>query len=195
MIESSTIPVFPLSILPIPGELVPLHIFEPRYKQLLDDVAAKDIAFGIYYSNNSNTGKLGSLVKLESIIKKYPGGESDIIVKCVDMFNLLHFFKEMSNKMYPGGVVDFWNVDMDVKVDDDLEDIFKQYMLMRNITESPNSLSVYQIANELSLDFTEKMKFVYLSDEKKLDYLYKRIEYNKKIIEHEQKSKDIFYLN
>ena len=41
------IPMFPLAILPVPGELVPLHIFEPRYRQLLQDMETSDITFGI----------------------------------------------------------------------------------------------------------------------------------------------------
>ncbi len=77
------IPMFPLSIFPLPGEMIPLHIFEPRYRQLLEDAEVKDIAFGIYYNQASNTEKLGSLVKLESVIKRYQTGESDIIVKCI----------------------------------------------------------------------------------------------------------------
>ncbi|HCR53616.1 MAG TPA: hypothetical protein DIW27_04310 [Cytophagales bacterium] len=41
------IPIFPLAIFPLPGEMVPLHIFEPRYRQLLEDAEKRDIAFGI----------------------------------------------------------------------------------------------------------------------------------------------------
>ena len=74
------IPMFPLGILPLPGELVPLHIFEPRYKQLLHDAETDDISFGIYFSHEVNAEKIGSLMKLETIIKRYPAGEADIIV-------------------------------------------------------------------------------------------------------------------
>ncbi|HMP98372.1 MAG TPA: LON peptidase substrate-binding domain-containing protein [Cyclobacteriaceae bacterium] len=195
MNQKHTIPVFPLSILPIPGELVPLHIFEPRYKQLLEEVERKDISFGIYYSNNNNSGKVGSIVKLESVIKKYPGGESDIIVKCTDMFTLLHFFKKLDDKLYPGGVVDYWNINTVAQANDKLTEAFKQYMHFRNIAEPQQEPGIYEIANELSLDFTEKMKFIYLTEERKQRYLLNQIEYNMKIISQEQKSKDIFYLN
>jgi len=65
-----TIPMFPLSILPLPGELVPLHIFEPRYKQLLQDAESDDTSFGIFFNSTINTEKVGSLMKLESVIKR-----------------------------------------------------------------------------------------------------------------------------
>jgi len=62
MAEFLKIPMFPLSIFPMPGEMVPLHIFEPRYKQLLHDAETKDISFGIYFNHVSNVEKIGSLV-------------------------------------------------------------------------------------------------------------------------------------
>ena len=78
MADQTRIPMFPLTIFPLPGEMVPLHIFEPRYRQLLQDAEERDISFGIYFNHTLNTEKLGSLVKLESVIKRYDGGESDI---------------------------------------------------------------------------------------------------------------------
>ena len=78
MSGSLLIPMFPLNLLPLPGELVPLHIFEPRYKQLLNDAETDDITFGIFWSHEGNRAKVGSLMKLESVIKRYPGGEADI---------------------------------------------------------------------------------------------------------------------
>ena len=67
---------------------MPLHIFEPRYKQLLEEVESRDLSFGIYFSHESNEAKIGSIVKLESVIKRYAGGESDVIVQCLDLFTL-----------------------------------------------------------------------------------------------------------
>ena len=86
--ETVHIPIFPLAILPIPRELVPLHIFEPRYKQLLQDAETDDITFGIYFSHEMNLASIGSLMRVESIIKRYHGGEADIIVKCEDVFTM-----------------------------------------------------------------------------------------------------------
>ena len=71
-----------------PNTLLPLHIFEPRYKQLLQDAESKDIRFGIFFNHVINTEKIGALVKLESVIKRNPLGESDIIVKCYDIFSM-----------------------------------------------------------------------------------------------------------
>src|SRR6478752_4953794 len=112
MSEFVRIPMFPLTIFPLPGEMVPLHIFEPRYKQLLLDAEERDISFGIYFNHVQNVDKLGSLVKLESVIKRYDGGEADIIVKCQDLFRMETLYRSYKEKLYPGGEVEFWQVDL-----------------------------------------------------------------------------------
>src|SRR6267154_2142024 len=127
MAELLKIPMFPLSIFPMPGEMVPLHIFEPRYKQLLHDAETKDITFGIYFNHVSNVEKVGSLVKLESVIKRYENGESDVIVKCVDLFSMTMLYRTFRDKTYPGGEVSFWNEDISMLANDKLVEAFKEF--------------------------------------------------------------------
>src|SRR5688500_1454632 len=105
MSETSIIPMFPLTLLPLPGELVPLHIFEPRYKQLLEDAETSDISFGIFLNHLYNEKKIGSLMKLESVIKRYPAGEADIVVRCIDVFSVDKLLRNYQNKLYPGGEI------------------------------------------------------------------------------------------
>ena len=156
MDETVHIPMFPLAILPLPGELVPLHIFEPRYRQLLQDAETNDITFGIYFSHEMNQVKLGSLMRLESIIKRYAGGESDIIVKCENVFNMDKLALTYKSKMYPGGDVRFHQVDLNKMPSLTLYELFLEYLKSRNINQYSTPFSVYQIACELSLVFTEQ---------------------------------------
>jgi hypothetical protein len=51
------IPIFPLPIVQFPGALTPLHIFEPRYRQMLKDVMGGDRIFGIIYRSNETTSE------------------------------------------------------------------------------------------------------------------------------------------
>jgi hypothetical protein len=187
--------MFPLSIFPLPGEMVPLHIFEPRYRQLLEDAETKDITFGIYYNHTSNTQKLGSLVKLESVIKRYKTGESDIIVKCVDLFSMNKLYKTHRDKLYPGGDVAFWNVDCLKPMSDSLKDYFEQYHFWLKITHSDKVVSLYDVANELSLGFDERIKFVNLSIEKQESFLINQIKYQIQLMRQAENAKDIFHLN
>ncbi|MDH4058286.1 MAG: hypothetical protein OEU76_05950, partial [Cyclobacteriaceae bacterium] len=143
MSDIKTIPMFPLSILPLPGELVPIHIFEPRYKQLLQDAENADLSFGIFFNQTSNSEKIGSLMKLETVIKRYPAGESDIIAKCVDVFNMYTLFRTFKSKMYPGGDVRFWKVDENEMGSDPLNTLFQEYLNKRKITRYQGFFNVY----------------------------------------------------
>jgi hypothetical protein len=189
------IPMFPLSIFPLPGELVPLHIFEPRYRQLLQDAESRDISFGIYLNHLANTEKFGSLVKLESVIKRYPSGESDIIVKCFDLFTMTTLFRTFSDKLYPGGEVSCWNSDLTRHVDDKLASEFTAYLHLLKINQPSQPITCFGIANELNLTIEDRLKFVVLDDEKKDGFLLSRIRYQATLLREAKKAKDVFHLN
>ncbi|MBL7870347.1 MAG: hypothetical protein JNM78_01960 [Cyclobacteriaceae bacterium] len=189
------IPMFPLSIFPLPGEMIPLHIFEPRYQQLLEDAEANDMAFGIYYNHVSNTGKFGSLVKLESVIKRYAAGESDIIVKCVDLLSMSKMFRTFREKLYPGGEVELWHIDNSEPMGRSLRKYFTEYFNMIRINQADKSISLYDAANELNLGFEERVKFVQLDDSRKESFLVARLKYHIELLHQVEKAKDVFHLN
>nr|HMJ68902.1 LON peptidase substrate-binding domain-containing protein [Cyclobacteriaceae bacterium] len=193
--DAVKIPMFPLSIFPLPGEMVPLHIFEPRYRQLLMDAESRDISFGIYLNHVANTEKFGSLVKLESVIKRYPSGESDIIVKCSDIFTMTTLFRTFSDKLYPGGEVTCWNVDMVRNVDDKLVAEFTEYLQLLKISQTLQPVTCFGVANELNLSIEDRLKFVVQDEEKKESFLLSRIRYQATLLREAKKAKDVFHLN
>lgn len=195
MADLVKIPMFPLSIFPLPGELVPLHIFEPRYRQLLQDAESRDISFGIYFNHVANHDKYGSLVKLQSVIKRYAGGESDIVVKCSGLFKMGQLFRTYGDKLYPGGQVTFLNIDLEAGVNEKLESEFVQYLSMLNINQQTKSKSLFEIANELNLSYQDRLKFVMLEDDKRETFLLSRIKYQGKLLEEAARAKDVFHLN
>jgi hypothetical protein len=195
MAEVVHIPMFPLAILPLPEELVPLHIFEPRYRQLLQDAENNDIHFGIYFSHESNDQKLGSLMKLESVIKRYPGGEADIIVKCEDIFSMDKLLRTYKSKMYPGGDVRIWHLEKNSFPGPELYDLFLIYLKQRNISQHLTIFNLYQIANELSLDTSDRYKFLTSPEDKREAFVINRIKFQMHILQQEEKSKDNYHLN
>lgn len=195
MNKAIRIPVFPLSILPLPGELVPLHIFEPRYRQLLRDLETLDIRFVIYFSNEINTAKVGSLMRLESIIKRYPGGESDIIVRCEDIVTLDTLHKTFRDKLYPGGDVETWDISLETFPSNALYENFAEYLKRRSLYHRPAPYTVFDIAVELQLDLNERYRFVTMKDEVKSAYLLNQVKFQLHVLGQEDLSKDVFHLN
>ena len=189
------IPLFPLTLLPLPGELVPLHIFEPRYRQLLTDAETFDISFGIYCNHTLNKRKLGSLMKLESIIKRYPTGESDIIVRCTNVFDVDKLLRNYQSKMYQGAEVNLWNEETDQMPGIQLYEDFVAYQQKRNIKSHSSAFNIYQIANILNMDLFDRYKFLTSSQAGKLHFLATQLKFQIHVMEQEERSKDLYHLN
>lgn len=194
MADTVQIPMFPLTLLPLPGELVPLHIYEARYRQLLEEAEAEDLSFGIYFSHESNLEKVGSLMKLESVIKRYPGGESDIIVRCIDIFSMEVMSRTFKKKQYPGGVVRLWQIQSGIP-SQPLYESFLAFMNQRKISKHVSTFTIFQIANELNMDFSDRYAFLMSAEESREKFLLRRIKFLAHLLQQEQKSKDVFHLN
>lgn len=195
MKELARIPIFPLSIFPMPGELVPLHIFEPRYRQLLQDLERRDITFGIHFNHVMNADKLGSLMKLESVLKRHPGGESDIIVRCIDLFEMSTLYRHFKDKLYPGGDVYFWKVDLTTKASLELQYEFRSYLRDIGINRSQDEHTIYDVANELGMDADDRLKFVGMGVPRKESFLRHRIKYLRLLHKRVVESEKTFHLN
>ncbi len=91
--------IFPLQLAIFPGEEVPLHIFEPRYKQLIAECRDEGITFGIPTHLNGRIARYGTEVRLKRILKTFDTGEMDIIVVGVRIFEVNEVQAEVSGKL------------------------------------------------------------------------------------------------
>ena len=98
------LPYFPLKLVAFPGEQLNLHVFEPRYKQLIHECLEENKSFGIPVFNKTIL-QYGSEIKIEKVIKTYSTGEMDIITRCVQAFELISFKEIVPGKLYAGGLV------------------------------------------------------------------------------------------
>ncbi|WP_026809503.1 LON peptidase substrate-binding domain-containing protein [Arenibacter latericius] len=98
------LPMFPLESIFFPGELVHLHIFEDRYKELIRDVKEEDGVFGIpVYISGAIA--LGTEMKLEDIVATYEDGKLDVICSALRVFIINSFQNKWGSKKYAGGEV------------------------------------------------------------------------------------------
>ena len=101
------IPIFPLSTVVYPGEELNFHIFEPRYKQLIQECAASGKPFGIPIVVNNRLNDLGTLVSIAEVTNSYDNGEMDIKTKGQKVFKILEIIKEVPEKLYSGAIVNY----------------------------------------------------------------------------------------
>lgn len=102
---SSILPLFPLQLIVFPGERLNLHIFEPRYKQLIIECEGSKKTFGIPFVENNKPKLVGTEVEILDIKKKYPDGKMDICTRGKGRFKLRNFYKRLENRLYPGAEV------------------------------------------------------------------------------------------
>lgn len=100
------LPLFPLKSIFFPGETVPLHIFEERYKQLIQDCREEAITFGIPVFIYDQIA-YGTEVQLVEVVNTYEGGEMDVVCVGRQAFKVLSFQNHLPGKLYGGGEVEF----------------------------------------------------------------------------------------
>ena len=107
------LPLSPLNIVVFPGEKISLHIFEPRYKQLILDCLENNSTFGMPLLFNNLITEYGTELKLISIDKTLKGGELEIKAQGSRVFKIKEFYNQLPNRLYSGG---------DVKQAEDMQD-------------------------------------------------------------------------
>lgn len=99
------LPLFPLERVVFPGERLPLHIFEPRYKQLIGEARDQGTTFGIPPYIGGRLGSYGTELRLEAVVRTYKSGEMDIIAVGLGAFRIEEFIQRLPEKLYSGGRV------------------------------------------------------------------------------------------
>ncbi len=72
-------PLFPLQVVLLPGNELPLHIFEDRYKEMIADVIRERIEFGVVLAAEKGIAHIGCTATIEKVLREYPDGRMDIL--------------------------------------------------------------------------------------------------------------------
>ena len=145
------IPLFPLNIVALPKEKIPLHIFEPRYKRMIKNSINSGEPFGIVHQDQDGFKSIGCSVKIVNVIKEYPSGEFDIIVEGQQCFQIETKAQEDDNLWI--GTVSFLKDQHQINVDllDTIRDQYLHIILKLGINEDMER----HINKNNSFDFIE----------------------------------------
>jgi Lon protease-like protein len=86
--EHLKIPLFPLDVVLFPGLPLPLHIFEPRYRQMIAECLVADVPFGVVRAQRDGLAVVGCTAQVLRILQSYPDGRSDILTQGIDRFEI-----------------------------------------------------------------------------------------------------------
>ena len=163
------IPLFPLQSIFFPGETVPLHIFEPRYKQLIQDCRDEAMTFGIPVYINGKM-EYGTEVQLVEVVTTYESGEMDVVGVARQVFKVLSFDNQMEDKLYAGGLVEFYEYDYEAETAYKLK-VIRKIQELYGIMEVPftplntDTFNSFTLAHKIGLSFEQEYQLLQMSKE------------------------------
>ena len=90
------IPLFPLDVVLFPGTPLPLHIFEPRYKEMIGECLAQNRTFGVVRAVEQGLADVGCTAEIVTVVKEYPDGRLDLVTEGRKRFELVRVNQERS---------------------------------------------------------------------------------------------------
>jgi hypothetical protein len=177
------IPIFPLSIVVFPGENLNLHIFEPRYKQLINECWTEARPFGIVAVINNEVQEFGTLVKVTEIVTVHDNGEIDIKTEGTSLFRILEIIKIVPDKLYSGAIVNYpdnllgaGNPELMKRVVNAIRELHKLLKISKDFSKSDEELTAYNLAHHAGLSLDEEYELLkLLHEEQRQEYLKRHL--------------------
>jgi Lon protease-like protein len=94
--EPRRIPLFPLELVLFPGTLLPLHIFEPRYRQMIALCRARELKFGVVLVKGNGIARTGCTAEIVEVAREYPDGRLDILTMGRLAFHIVEVVEEQA---------------------------------------------------------------------------------------------------
>lgn len=176
------IPIFPLGIVVYPGEMLNLHVFEPRYKQMVDECIREGKPFGIPAVIEKKVNEYGTLVEITQVEKTYDNGEIDVRTRGLKVFRILEVIRDVPEKLYAGAIVNY--PDNHDRTSDKLrEQVLTAVRELHHILQvskqfpvEDDRLRAYDIAHHAGLSLEEEYEMLRLFQElQRLEYLKRHL--------------------
>jgi len=97
------LPLFPLDVVLFPEMVLPLHIFEERYKEMIAECLQENSPFGVLYAHDDKVAMIGCTAEISQVLKQYPDGRLDLVAVGRKRFQVSFFDSE---KTYLRGSVE-----------------------------------------------------------------------------------------
>jgi uncharacterized protein len=196
------IPIFPLETVVYPGDGLNLHIFEPRYQQLINDCAETKMHFGIPAVVNRKIGSLGTLVELTKVANVQPDGQMDIQTRGRRIFRITRLLELYPGKLYSGAMVDYpANEEIgDAKVMRQVMAAIKKLHALlavkKKLPKPEGELTSYDVAHHAGLSLAQEYELLGLFTEgERQQYLKRQLELSLPVVAEMESLKEKIKLN
>ncbi len=165
----SDFPLFPLGLVALPSEVVPLHIFEPRYREMIAECLTDEREFGIVWAGDDVVRSIGCAVEITSVLEELPDGRMNILTQGTRPFRVV---EEQHDLPYPAGTIEWLEDRLEEPSEPDAEAAHEVYRdLVEQATDSePDgdelaSMSAYDMAATVDFGLEAKQGLLDLRSE------------------------------
>ena len=177
------IPIFPLNVVVYPGEILNLHIFEPRYKELVKECFENKKPFGIPAVINGQVSEYGTLVTIREIAQEYDNGEMDIITNGTIVFRILEIIKKIPDKLYSGAIVNYpenaevyHRKELMQVVIKAIRELHRILNISKDFRKPDEEINAYDLAHHAGLSIEEEYEMLALfREEQRQEYLKRHL--------------------
>lgn len=176
------IPIFPLAIVVYPGEQLNLHIFETRYKQLVNECFETKKPFGIPAVVDDKISEMGTLVQVKEISQVYDDGKMDIKTEGLQVFRMLELINELPDKLYSGAIVNYpdnnekGNRTLMNGIIKGIKELHKLLDINKSFAKPDHELWSYDVAHHAGMSIQEEYELLELMQElQRQEYLKRHL--------------------
>lgn len=196
------LPVFPLKLVAYPAEQLNLHIFEPRYRELVQECVDEKKNFGIPSFIGERVAEMGTEMEILSVEKTYEDGRMDIRTRGVGIFKILEFLKEVPDKQYSAAIVNDFetNMDTDTKVASALFGYLRQFQDLVKVQkpryEKPSEIKSYEVAHLVGMSVEQEYELLtYASEKERQQYIVAHLKKVIPVVMETERTKELAKLN
>ena len=165
------LPLFPLGLVVFPGESLNLHIFEPRYQQLINECENDGITFGIPPLFEKKLANFGTEIHLLEISKRLPDGRMYIKTEGIRLFKIETFYQTTPDKLYSGADISEVSyttepdVMMNIKILEYLNELYSIMNINKELPDDPAGFSTYTLAHHVGFSIHQELEFLQTTEE------------------------------
>lgn len=143
IMPGALLPLFPLGVVLFPRTVLPLHIFEDRYKEMIGEVLEKELEFGVVQAGEKGIVNMGCTATIEKVVNRYPDGKLDILTRGRRRFEIHELNDE---KPYLRGEITFFDDEDETEPPSELRlQALSEYKLLRDVADE-------EVENEPEMD-------------------------------------------
>jgi Lon protease-like protein len=162
-------PLFPLPLVALPHELVPLHIFEQRYQTMFAELLERESEFGIVWSADGALRQVGCACEVTEVLERMEDGRLNVLTRGTRPFRIV---ERQADRPYPAGTVEFLEDD-DEPLDEPIVELARSAyadLVLAITDESPEveqleTMDAYAMASTVELGLDAKQQLLRLRSE------------------------------